>query len=182
MVSRLAGGNAAVMTGNAGSVYLAVVHPGRKPPFDRMARLAGIRCRNVISRFTGGNAAVMAKNAGVADHAVINPSRFPCPGRVACLANIRCGHMIGRFAVDLFTVMAADALEGNNTMVHCHRQPFFSGSFVTGTAICRCRQMIFRLRLGNPAIMAFTAHVHGRFFMDKREITIPGVSMALVAG
>lgn len=89
--------------------------------------------------------------------------------------------MVGRFAVDPFTVMAADALEGNNAMVHGHRQPFLSGSFVTGTAICRCRQMIFRLRRGNRAIMAFTAHVHGRFFMDKREIAIPGVYMALVA-
>lgn len=90
--------------------------------------------------------------------------------------------MAGRLAVDLFTVMAADALQGNNAVIHCHRQPAFSGFFVAGTAICRYRQMIFRLPRGNLPVMALPAHVHGCLFMRKCEIVLLRINMTFVAG
>lgn len=90
--------------------------------------------------------------------------------------------MVGRLAEDLFTVMAADALEGNSAVIHCHRQPVFSGFLVTGTAICRYRQMICRLPRGNRPVMALPAHVHGCLFMRKREIVLLRIDMTFVAG
>lgn len=181
MAARFTGDRAAVMTDNAGNVYQAVVHPGRNPPLDRMARLAGIRRRNVILRFAGGYAAVMAGKTGVACPAVIDTSRFPCPGRVTLLAVIRCGHMAGRFAVNFLTVMAADANGRDTAMIYHGRQPFNSRVMMTGTTICRGLQMAFEFSRGNRTIMTFNAHVHCRLLMNKPKITILRVNMTFVA-
>jgi hypothetical protein len=111
VVPRFAGGGAAVVTGNAGAAYQAVVDLGRGPRPGRMARRAIIGRGYMADRLAIRSVTVVTTDANGRNKAVIHRDGRPFFSRfgVARTAICRCLQMVFRFGRGNRAIMAGDA-------------------------------------------------------------------------
>ena len=119
VAGRFTGGYDTVVTTDAGTLYLIVIHPRhRHPGRRRVASLAHIGSGNVRHAFADRCGAIVAANAGIRRGAVIEHRDQPINGGVARLASRHGGNVRGRFTNGDDAIVAGFASPRDLSMIH----------------------------------------------------------------
>ena len=123
MIGWLAGGNVAVVAGDAGALHLCVIHCGGRIPCSSvvtvLAQIAGGNVSGILARCT---AAIVTIDTVAGDAGMTELRRYPCRGGVAGFTGVAADDVIDRLARGLHAIVAIKAVAGDGAVIkaRCH--------------------------------------------------------------